>query len=266
VQGVPEVQNALAKCLSGDDMVEAARLYGQVAEQGRAVAQNMLGMFYMLGCGELHSNQDLDAAARLFRLAADQGEDYSQYWLAYFCECGNGGVNRDMAEAVRWYRAAAEQGNTRAIAQLGVLREMGRGVARSEEMAAASYAAASALGAEELFAACDATPRELSAVGSGALQLQLVIRDLALAGRLAYPGAVEKLAAISSRREFAFACCMGCGATRGLKSCAQCRVARFCVGSCTRRMWPAHKPSCKAWAEQAADVGLPLPRRALRAL
>mmetsp|Transcript_31908 Transcript_31908/g.79571 ORF Transcript_31908/g.79571 Transcript_31908/m.79571 type:complete len:121 (-) Transcript_31908:536-898(-) len=119
-------------------MVEAARLYGQVAEQGRAVAQNMLGMFYMLGCGELHSNQDLDAAARLFRLAADQGDADAQYLLGFLCECGKG-TTWDMVEVLRWYQAAAAQhgkGASWALAQLDVLYEKGmREVAR--------YAAAS---------------------------------------------------------------------------------------------------------------------------
>jgi len=71
--------------------------------------------------------------------------------------------------------------------------------------------------------------------------------DLALAARLGHAGAVEKLASISSLRELVSACCLGCGATRQLRLCSRCRVAAFCDGDCTRRMWPAHKPNCKQW-------------------
>jgi hypothetical protein len=48
---------------------------------------------------------------------------------------------------------------------------------------------------------------------------------------------------------------VGCGAVRQLKTCAKCRIARFCDKECTARMWPAHKTSCKAWrTESEADA------------
>jgi len=204
----------------------------------------------MLGHGMA---QDLALAARYFRLAADQG-DVAQSWLGYFCESGMGGVKRDMAEAVRLYRAAAAQGDARALAQLGVLYERGRGVLQSDEEATACYAAASAVGAESLFAY---GVQHLTEFGGRkapeAFTIQIAVRDLTLAARLEHAGAVGKLTSISSRREVASACCMGCGATRKLLTCAKCGIAVFCDRASQMRTWETHKPSCQQWRNEGKD-------------
>jgi TPR repeat protein len=158
-----------------------------------------------------------------------------------------------MAEAVRLYRAAAAQGDLRALARLGVCLEKGRGVAQSESETAASYAAAPEIGgAATLFAYGAAS---LLAVGERsapeAFTLQIAVSELALAARLGHAGAFEKLASIASRRELVSACCLGCGATRLLRLCTRCRVAKFCDGECTRRSWPLHRPVCMQWQDDA---------------
>jgi TPR repeat protein len=56
-------------------------------------------------------------AARLYRLAADQGEAYGQNNLGVMYENGTG-VAKDVAEAVRLYRLAADQGHSKAQAHL----------------------------------------------------------------------------------------------------------------------------------------------------
>jgi len=192
-------------------------------------------------------------AARYLRLAADQGFADAQYSLGFLCEHGQG-TKCDMGEAVRLYRAAVAQRNARALARLGMCLDKGRGVAQSEAEAAASYAAATELGGAEFLAASGV--QHLDAIGKrGAPEsftLQLAVSDLALAARLGHAGAVEKLASISSRREVVSACCLGCGATRELRLCSRCRVAAFCDGNCTWRMWSAHKPSCKQWQADGA--------------
>ena len=52
------------------DLAEAARLFRLASDQGHAAAQNRLGGVYYTGYGVV---KDLAEAARLFRLAADQG-------------------------------------------------------------------------------------------------------------------------------------------------------------------------------------------------
>jgi hypothetical protein len=84
-----------------------------------------------------------------------------------------------------------------------------------------------------------------------AFTLQLAVSNLALAARLGHAGALEKLASITSRRDVVSACCLGCGAMRALRLCAGCRVAKFCDGVCTRRIWPLHRPVCKQWQADA---------------
>ena len=65
------------------------------------------------------------------------------------------------------------------------------------------------------------------------------------------PGALAELA---GRREIAAACCTACGARHKLKTCARCKVARFCDADCTARAWPVHRPNCKAWLAQSASA------------
>ncbi len=57
--------------------------------------------------------QDAAEAARLFRMAAEQGNADAQFQLGYLYENGRG-VSRDEAESAKWYRKAAEQGNSSA--------------------------------------------------------------------------------------------------------------------------------------------------------
>jgi hypothetical protein len=78
---------------------------------------------------------------------------------------------------------------------------------------------------------------------------------LNLAARLGHAAAADQLNALASKRGAVSACCVGCGAVRKLKVCGKCRVARFCDTECTKRMWPAHKASCRAWAAERAKSG-----------
>jgi hypothetical protein len=44
--------------------------------------------------------------------------------------------------------------------------------------------------------------------------------------------------------------CIACGASHKLKTCARCKVARFCNADCARIAWAVHKPHCNRWAEE----------------
>jgi TPR repeat protein len=117
------------------DEREAARLYRLAADQGNAEAQAMLGLFYEQGRGGL--SKDAREAARLYRLAADQGNAWGQGYLATFYRDGLGGVTKDEREAARLYRLAADQGNAWGQSMLGLFYEQGRGGLSKDEREAA---------------------------------------------------------------------------------------------------------------------------------
>jgi TPR repeat protein len=72
---------------------------------------------------------------------------------------------------------------------------------------------------------------------------------------------IAELGHFAHDRNVARTCCIGCGKTGQLQVCAKCLTAKFCSRECQRRMWPAHKQACRAWAEQkataSAEVGAP---------
>jgi TPR repeat protein len=78
--------------------------------------QFLLGSFYANSRGGLP--KDDHEAARLFKLAADQGNGSAQNNLALFYEQGRGGLPQDDSEAARLYKLAAVQGNSEAAAAL----------------------------------------------------------------------------------------------------------------------------------------------------
>ncbi|KAJ1629301.1 hypothetical protein T492DRAFT_873701 [Pavlovales sp. CCMP2436] len=188
------------------------------ADQGDATAQYAIGYF---AWGLSGLAQDHAEAARFWRRAADKGhadatqpimgmhprsdDAIAQFSIGYMYESGEDGLKRDMAETVRWYRAAAAKDEVWALAQLGVCLEKGRGVARSEVEAAASYAAARALGgAEQLHGTgCQFAQAHFTiwtsapAILTHQLTIQLFVRDLALASRLGHAQATKMLELMS---------------------------------------------------------------------
>ena len=70
---------------------------------------------------------DYATAARLYRLAAEQGLAEAQNNLGALYGDGKG-VPQDYTEAVKWYRLSAEQGLAEAQNKLGALYGDGKGV------------------------------------------------------------------------------------------------------------------------------------------
>jgi hypothetical protein len=62
--------------------------------------------------------KDWPEAARLYRLAADQGNPEAQANLADFYERGDAGLRRNACEAMRLRKLAAAQGNAYAAKNL----------------------------------------------------------------------------------------------------------------------------------------------------
>jgi len=101
------------------DEGEAVRWYRRAAEQGHVDAQYLLGAFY--------AEEDAEEAVRWYRLAAEQGHAEAQVNLGRIYTDGEG-VREDGAEAVRWYRLAAEQGDRNGQYRLGLMYHSGGGV------------------------------------------------------------------------------------------------------------------------------------------
>ena len=92
-------------------------------------AQSRLSLFYANGRGGLA--KDEREAARLFRLAADQGYVLAQYNLGIFYQNGRGGLAKDEREAARLYKLAADQGYAAAQTNSGLLRMASAGWSRT---------------------------------------------------------------------------------------------------------------------------------------
>jgi TPR repeat protein len=70
-------------------------------------------------------------AARLYKLAADQGLASAQKYLGVLYATGRGGLTKDDREAARLYKLAADQGNADGQVSLGVFYQNGRGGRRN---------------------------------------------------------------------------------------------------------------------------------------
>jgi TPR repeat protein len=198
--------------------------------------------------------QDKVQAARLYQQAADQGHAIAQFNLGMCYEHGKG-VRYDIGEAVALYLLAIAGGHVLSNLSLGLCFENGRGVPLDRAEAERLYQrsgfapAAHALTSASIGTLDSATTGPSSGM-TPAVALQLTsdaVYNLNLAARLGDSAAAELLATLAGRRDVTSACCVGCGASRKLKTCSRCRVARFCDMDCTKRMWEAHKASCKAW-------------------
>ena len=95
------------KAYQEDDLVVAMSSLERAAEAGHPKAQALLG--YILDKAE-----DNEAAARYYRMAADQGDAEGAYWLAALYANGEG-LPKDYQEAFRWFLVAAEAGYGPAI-------------------------------------------------------------------------------------------------------------------------------------------------------
>ena len=106
------------------DYADAVYWYRLAAEQGDAFSQVSLGSIYARGDGV---PQNYAEAVKWFRLAAEQGDAQAQHALGFIYFRGEG-VPRNEAEAVKWFRLAAEQGNSDSQDMLGRIYRDGEGV------------------------------------------------------------------------------------------------------------------------------------------
>jgi hypothetical protein len=203
-----------------EDEAKAARLYGQAAEQGHALARLQLDWCYEHGQG---MGQDASTAVEHYRLAVACGCAVANASLGLCYEKGRGVPRSDPAEAAQLYKLAAEDGTA---------------------VQKAFRAAMAVLRAKDL-------APDLPAAAARACT-RYAVSWLNLAARLGHVAATQQLQALADRHDVVSACCVGCGAVRKLKTCSKCCVARFCDRECSTRVWPAHKASCKASRAESA--------------
>ena len=79
------------------------------------------------------------------------------------------------------------------------------------------------------------------------------VRLLRLAAAQGSAMAAHMLKKLAGERANVSACCAGCGARHKLKTCARCKVARFCTPECVKKAWAEHKSHCACWAAEAAE-------------
>lgn len=106
------------------DSARAAELYRRAAEQGDALAQDMLS--WMLLEGEVMP-PDPEEARRWASAAAEAGVASSMTRLGMLHHHALG-VERDAAEAARWWRKGAARGDADGQAMLGAAFHLGAGV------------------------------------------------------------------------------------------------------------------------------------------
>ena len=137
VRGMPAAQNYLGVLYANGaglnrNLDEAVRLWRLAAEKGDENAQNNLGMAYFFGAGV---SQDFSEAKSLWELAAQRGSAHAQNNLGVFFVNGEGvGMpygERDFSAGVLWLRRATEQGNAAAISNLARMYMTGFGIVKN---------------------------------------------------------------------------------------------------------------------------------------
>jgi len=105
---------------------------GRRAENDTTDALSYFGLMYGLG----HTApQNYETSAKWYKLAAEEGDAIAQVKIGIFFHHGVG-VQQDYGRALKWYRLSAEQGNAEAQTLLGVMYREGQGVRQHYETAA----------------------------------------------------------------------------------------------------------------------------------
>ncbi|KAJ1638667.1 hypothetical protein T492DRAFT_900054 [Pavlovales sp. CCMP2436] len=210
------------------DYGEALRLFHLAADQGHGVPEAQFGYAQCLTFGE-GVPQDYNEAAQYCRLAADQGIAQAQCNLALFYLHVNGGLPKDHDVGVRYHRLAADQNFAPSLLALGSM------LFDDEHILANEHALEPAL----------ANARE------GARLLARAVQSTNPNHETYRLQALELLRSHANKREVVSVCCIGCGATKGLKQCTRCHVASFCGSACMRLSWRAAQAA--RWAEQGGE-------------
>lgn len=124
---------------------------------------------------EAHEKGNHAEAARLARIAAEQGDSAAQQFLGALYASGQG-VKKDLKAAAKWYWLAAEQGWSEAMNNLGKAYQAGAGVERNAVQALKWYLLAGNRPSEDT----EVIQRNIESV-----TVNMTPEELAEAGRLA---------------------------------------------------------------------------------
>ena len=108
----------------------------------------MLWLGYMFSADEDGGPTDLVEAAKWYRLAAEQGDQYAMLQLGRLYEQG-GSLGPDFSEAMKWYQSAADLGDPLGQLRLGAMYAEAKGVPQNFELAVQLYALAGKQGHAE---------------------------------------------------------------------------------------------------------------------
>mmetsp|Transcript_40603 Transcript_40603/g.100350 ORF Transcript_40603/g.100350 Transcript_40603/m.100350 type:complete len:258 (+) Transcript_40603:176-949(+) len=242
------------------DHALAVHYYRQATDQGHAEGRCCLGICYRNSSGVPQCHAE---AARYFRLAADQGYATAQYNYATTCFYGEG-VPQDHEEGARYYRLAADQGEAQGQCNYAMACRHGEGVPREHEEGARYHRLAADQGYAPSMLAHGARLVDDQDVPADKRSLEPALAGVRTGARLLAHAAhtapdfeprfrlqaLELLHSHADKREVVSVYCIGCGATKGLKQCTRCHVARFCGSACIRLSWLAHKECSARWVEQ----------------
>jgi len=120
------------------DLVEAGKLFTELAEQGHPFAQFSLAQFYHNGTG---MKQDLQMALRLYEASAKNGVREANTMIGNLYASGEIG-KVDLAKAAKYFTKAAEKGDVSALMTLGAFYKKGTGVEKDFEKSFNCYKAA----------------------------------------------------------------------------------------------------------------------------
>ncbi len=192
----------------------AMRLTIRLANKGNANAQFNLGTMYSNG---KNVDQNLTEGMRYYKLAADQGHAIAQFCIGSMYLFGEG-VDDNFDEAVRYYKLAADQEHCEAQRFLANLYNSGKLDVQNHKAEALRY---------------------YLKVLKNETNTQKHCED-----------AIERITAFARDKDFVVKYCLGCCKERKLKTCARCKVARFCSTECVQRTWTYHKPYCNMWENE----------------
>lgn len=128
------------------DMETAAKWFRLAAEQNYAEAQVQLGYLYELGAGVPKNDT---AVVDLMSRAANAGNAEAQFNLALYRSQGRYGFAKDPDQAFVWAKRSADQGFAQAQRYVGACYEFGVGVPVNPSEAAVWYSKAAAQGLEK---------------------------------------------------------------------------------------------------------------------